>query len=136
MEEETGAVSTDGAEVLTRLEDMPGWVFEWEPIKECLAQYDSSLYWLAIVMVLIFVLGTQMVFFPLFYRGLKQQASGSMRMSYLMSLLVAVIVFHWWLWQIMFVALLKNYWVWLFWGLFVLAWGALVFVTPKRRLES
>lgn len=133
MEEETGAAS---AEVLTRLEDMPGWVFEWEPIKECLAQYDSSLYWLAIVMVLIFVLGTQMVFFPLFYRGLKQQASGSMRMSYLMSLLVAVIVFHWWLWQIMFVALLKNYWVWLFWGLFVLAWGGLVFVTPKRRLES
>jgi len=115
---------------------MKGWSFEWEPIKELLAQYESSLYWLAIVLVLIFVLGTQMVFFPLFYRGMKQQAPSSMRLAYLGSLLVAMVVFHWWLWQVLFVALLHNYWVWLAWGLFVLLWLGLVFWTPKRRLES
>jgi hypothetical protein len=118
------------------LEDMPGWVFEWEPIKAILGQYESSLYWLAITLVLIFVLGTQMVFFPIYYRGLKQQAPGSMRLAYLSSLLVAMIVFHWWLWQVLFVALLHNYWVWLAWGLMILLWGGLVFWTPKRRLES
>lgn len=118
------------------LEEMKGWSFEWEPIKELLAQYESSLYWLAIVLVLIFVLGTQMVFFPFFYRGMKQQAPSSMRLAYLGSLLVAMVVFHWWLWQVLFVALLHNYWVWLAWGLFVLLWLGLVFWTPKRRLES
>ena len=118
------------------LEDMPGWAFEWEKIKVILAQYESSLYWLAITLVLIFVLGTQLVFFPIFYQGLKQQAPGSMRLAYLASLLVAIIVFHWWLWQVIFVALLKNYWVWLAWGLVVLLWLGLVFWTPKRRLES
>ncbi|MCA9780254.1 MAG: hypothetical protein KC800_26190, partial [Candidatus Eremiobacteraeota bacterium] len=71
------------------LEEMPGWAFEWDKIKEILAQYESSLYWLAITLVLIFVLGTQLVFFPLFYRGLKQQAPGSMRLAYLGSLMVA-----------------------------------------------
>ena len=119
-----------------KLDDMPGWVFEWEPIKAVLGQYESSLYWLAITLVLIFVLGTQLIFFPLYYRGLKQQAPGSMRLAYLSSLLVAIIVFHWWLWHVLFVALLHNYWVWLAWGLMILLWGGLVFWTPKRRLES
>lgn len=118
------------------LQEMPGWSFEWDRISEVLNQYNSSLYWLCITILAIFVLGTQLVFFPLFYRGLKQQAAGSMRLAYLMSLLVAVIVFHWWLWHVIFVALTKNYWVWLVWGLSVLLWGALVFWTPKRRLES
>lgn len=118
------------------LEEMPGWKFEWEPIKQLLAQYESSLYWLAIVLVLIFVLGTQLVFFPLFYRGMKQQAPGAIRLAYLSSLLLAIVVFHWWLWKVLFVALLKNYWVWLAWGLFVLAWFGLIVWTPKRRLES
>ena len=133
--EETGA-----AEVANQtgkvLQDMPGWTFDWDAISGILAQYDSSLYWLAIVLVAIFVLGTQLVFFPLFYRGLKQQAPGSMRLAYLMSLLLAVLVFHWSLWQVIFVALTKNYWVWLAWGLLILIWGGLVFWTPKRRLES
>lgn len=118
------------------LEEMPGWAFDWAKVSAVLEQYDSSLYWLCISIVAIFVLGTQLVFFPLFYRGLKQQASGSMRLAYLMSLLAAMIVFHWWLWHVIFVALTKNYWVWLIWGLFVILWGALVFWTPKRRLES
>lgn len=118
------------------LEDMPGWAFDWEAISKILAQYDSSMYWLAIALVAIFVLGTQLVFFPLFYRVLKQQAPGSMRLAYLMSLLVAVIVFHWWLWHIIFIALLKNYWLWLAWGIVFLVWAGLVFWTPKRRLES
>jgi hypothetical protein len=118
------------------LGEMKGWAFEWEPIQAILEQYQSSLAWLAITLVLIFVLGTQMVFFPFFYRGMKQQAPGSMRLAYLSSLLVAIIVFHWWLWQVLFVALLHNYWVWLAWGLIVLLWGGLVFWTPKRRLES
>lgn len=129
----SGTILHFGAQVL---EDMPGWAFEWEPIKQVLAQYESSLYWLAITLVAIFILGTQMVFFPLFYRGLKQQAPGSMRLAYLCSLLVAILVFHWWLWQVIFVALLHNYWVWLAWGLIILLWGGLVFWTPKRRLES
>lgn len=122
--------------VADKLKEMSGWNFNWDAIKAVLANYESSLYWLGIVLALIFVLGTQMVFFPLFYRGLKQQAPGSMRLAYLMSLLLAVLVFHWWLWQVLFVALTRNYWVWLAWGVLVLLWGGLVFVTPKRRLES
>lgn len=118
------------------LKEMPGWAFDWDAISKVLEQYDSSLYWLAIVLACIFVLGTQALFFPLFYRGMKQQAPGAMRLAYLMSLLMAVVVFHWWLWHVLFVALLKNYWVWLVWGLIVLLWGGLVFWTPKRRLES
>ena len=118
------------------LKEMSGWTFDWEAISTILEHYQSSLYWLAIIMVVIFVLGTQLVFFPLFYRGLKQQAPGSMRLAYLMSLLLAVFVFHWWLWHFLFVALLHNYWVWLAWGVLVLVWGGLVFWTPKRRLES
>ena len=133
--EETGAASTT-TNTGQILEDMPGWAFDWDAITNILSQYDSSLYWLAITLVAIFVLGTQFIFFPLFYRGMKQQAAGSMRLAYLMSLLVAVGVFHWWLWQVIFVALTKNYWIWLAWGLLILVWGGLVFWTPKRRLES
>ena len=119
-----------------KLEEMSGWAFDWDKIKLVLDHYDSSVYWLIITIVCVFILGTQLVFFPMYYRGLKQQAPGAMRLAYLSSLLVAFIVFHWWLWQVIFVALTKNYWVWLAWGLFFLLWGAMVFWTPKRRLES
>lgn len=118
------------------LGEMSGWLFDWEKISSVAAQYDSSLYWLVIVLVAIFVLGTQVVFFPFFYRGLKFQATGSMRLAYLSSFLLAVIMFHWWLWKILFVALTKNYWVWLAWGLLFLTWGSLVFLTPRRKQES
>jgi hypothetical protein len=118
------------------LEAMTGWNFNWQAIKEVLGAYDSSLYWLAIVMVAIFVLGTQLVFFPLCYRVMKMQATTAMRLSYLFSLFVATVVFHWWLWHWIFFAMTKNYWVWLFWGLFSLAWIGLIVWTPKRRLEA
>ena len=118
------------------LEAMTGWNFNWQAIKEVLGAYESSLYWLAIVMVAIFILGTQLVFFPLCYRVMKMQATTAMRLSYLFSLFVAVIVFHWWLWHWIFFAMLKNYWVWLFWCLFSLGWIALIVWTPKRRLEA
>ena len=129
---EIGVVETAGKV----LENMPGWTFEWSKISAVLDQYNSSLYWLCIALVAVFILGPQLMFFPLFYRGLKQQAPGSMRLAYLMSLLLAVLLFHWWLWHVIFVALTRNYWLWLVWILFVLLWGALVFWTPKRRLES
>lgn len=135
--EETGVPSgAETASTFKVLEDMNGWAFDWEAVNAVLAHYESSLWWLLIIMVAIFVLGTQLVFFPLFYRGLKQQAPGSMRLAYLMSLLLAVIVFHWWLWHFLFVALTRNYWLWLAWALFILVWAGLVFWTPKRRLES
>lgn len=132
--EETGVPSETGGGMV--LENMSGWAFDWDAIAKVLDHYDSSVYWLIITVALIFVLGTQLVFFPLYYRGLKQQAPGSMRLAYLSSLMVAFVVFHWWLWQVIFVALTKNYWIWLAWGLFFLLWGAMVFWTPKRRLES
>jgi hypothetical protein len=118
------------------LEAMTGWNFNWQAIKEVLGAYESSLYWLAIVMVAIFILGTQLVFFPLCYRVMKMQATTAMRLSYLFSLFVTVVVFHWWLWHWIFFAMTKNYWVWLFWCLFSLGWIALIVWTPKRRLEA
>lgn len=131
--EETGGLSAEKTELFRVLEDMPGWAFNWDAISEVLVHYKSSLYWLAIILVAIFVLLTQLGFFPFFYRVLKIQAPGSMRLAYLMSLLVAIIVFHYWLWHFIFVALLHNYWLWLAWGIIVLAWGGLVFWTPRKR---
>lgn len=118
------------------LELMTGWNFDWGKIKEVLGAYESSLYWLTIVMVAIFVLGTQLIFFPLCYRVMKMQATTAMRLSYLFSLFVSVIVFHWWLWHWIFFAMTKNYWVWLFWCLFTLGWLGLIVWTPKRRQEA
>lgn len=118
------------------LEKMTGWNFDWSKIKAVLGAYDSSLYWLAIVMVAIFVLGTQLVFFPLCYRVMKMQATTAMRLSYLFSLFVSVVVFHWWLWHWIFFAMTKNYWIWLFWCLFTLGWLAMIVWTPKRRQEA
>lgn len=118
------------------LEKMTGWNFDWQAIKEVLGPYESSLYWLAIVIVAILVLGTQLVFFPLCYRVMKMQATTSMRLSYLFSLFVATVVFHWWLWHWIFFALTKSFWMWLFWGLFVIVWLALIVWTPKRRQEA
>lgn len=118
------------------LEEMAGWEFNWEAISKVLENYESSLWWLAIVTVAILILGTQLIFFPFFYRVMKQQATSAMRLAYLASLMVAVVVFHWWLWHWIFFAMLKNYWVWLAWCLFALAWLGLIVWTPKRRLES
>lgn len=118
------------------LDTVTGWNFDWEAIKAVLGNYESSLWWLAIVMVAIIVLGTQLVFFPLCYRVMKMQATTSMRLSYLFSLFVAVIVFHWWMWHWIFVAMTKSYWMWLGWCLFTLVWLALIVWTPKRRLEA
>ena len=138
MEEEIGGPET--AEAVNTagpvLEKMAGWNFDWDAISQILDHYESSVYWLIIVMVAIFILGTQLVFFPFLYRGMKQQAPGAMRLAYLLSLLLAVIVFHWWLWHWIFVALTKNYWIWLAWALFFLLWLALVFWTPRRKQES
>ncbi len=118
------------------LKTMTGWNFDWQAIKSVLGNYDSSLYWLAIVIVAIIVLGTQLVFFPLFYRVFKMQATSAMRLSYLFSLFVAMVLFHWWLWHWIFFAMTKNYWIWLLWCLFSLAWLAMIVWTPKRRLEA
>jgi hypothetical protein len=115
---------------------MTGWNFNWEAIKQVLGNYESSLWWLAIVILAIIVLGTQLVFFPLCYRVFKMQATTSMRLAYLFSLLVAVVVFHWWLWHWIFFAMMKNYWIWLAWSLFCLIWLGLIVWTPKRRLEA
>ena len=136
MEETGEASAAEAAKNFPVLEEMPGWAFDWDAISNILSQYDSSLYWLAITLFAIFVLGTQLIFFPAFYRGMKIQAPGAMRLAYLMSLMVAIAVFHWWLWHVLFVALTKNYWLGLFWGLTIMIWGGLVFWTPKRRLES
>ena len=118
------------------LETMGGWNLDWEAIKTVLQNYESSLWWLLIVTLAIFVLGTQLVFFPLYYRVMKVQATSAMRLAYLSSLLVATIVFHWWMWNWIFVALTKNYWIWLVWSLFALIWLGLIVWVPKRRLES
>lgn len=118
------------------LETMSGWRFDWEAVTKVLGHYESSLYWLLIVTLAIFVLGTQLVFFPLCYRVMKMQATTAMRLAYLFSFFVAVVVFHWWLWHWIFFALLKNYWVWLFWCLFALIWIGLIVWTPKRRQEA
>ena len=104
------------------LDPMMGWKFDWKAIKGVLVHYDSSLWWLAIALVAILILGTQLIF--------------SMRLAYLISLFVAVVVFHWWLWHWIFFALTKNYWIWLAWSLFALIWLGMIFWTPKRRIEG
>ncbi len=129
----TGAASSATHHVL---DPMMGWKLDWNAIKAVLVHYDSSLWWLAIALVAILVLGTQLVFFPLCYRVMKMQATTSMRLAYLFSLFVAVIVFHWWLWHWIFFALTKNYWIWLAWSLFALIWLGMIFWTPKRRIEG
>lgn len=128
-----GAVSSATHHVL---EPMMGWKFDWNAIKAVLVHYDASLWWLAIALVAILVLGTQLVFFPFCYRVMKMQATTSMRLAYLFALFVAVVVFHWWLWHWIFFALTKNYWIWLAWCLFALIWLGLIFWTPKRRVEG
>lgn len=119
-----------------KLEEMSGWKFHWPAIQAVLESHESSVYWLAITIALVFILGTQFLFFPLFYRGMKFQAPGSMRLAYLCSLMVGFLVFHWWLWHVIFVSLTMNYWFWLAWGLFFFVWFALIFTTPKRRVGS
>lgn len=118
------------------LDSMSGWKFDWAAITEVLSHYNSSLWWLAIAILAIMLLGTQLVGFPICYRLMKMQATTSMRLAYLFSLFVATIVFHWWLWNWIFFALLKNFWLWLAWGLFILIWLGLIAWTPKRRLEA
>ncbi len=119
-----------------RLEEMVGWEFDWSTVSLALTPYHSSIWWLVIVLLAILILGTQLGFFPLFYRVLKLQAVPSMRLAYLSSLLLATLVFHWWLWQWLFILLTKSYWMWLAWILFALGWLAMVAWVPKRRLES
>lgn len=118
------------------LDNMSGWKFDWAAITEVLSHYNSSLWWLAIAILAIMILGTQLICFPICYRLMKMQATTSMRLAYLFSLFVATIVFHWWLWNWIFFALLKNFWLWLAWGLFILIWLGLIAWTPKRRLEA
>lgn len=132
----TGAPSPATSATHHVLDTMAGWNLDWDAIREVLKHYDSSLWWLAIAILGIFVLGTQLIFFPLFYRVMKMQAPTAMRLAYLVSLLVAIVVFHWWLWHWIFFALTKNYWVWLIWGLFSLVWIGLIVWIPKKRLES
>ena len=118
------------------LEPINDWNFDSDAIIAVLKQHKSSLYWLGIVLFLIMTVLTQAILFPLFYRVFKQQATTSIRMAYIFSLLVATIVFHWWLWKWIFVALTKNFWLWLAWGLFCLLWLGLIIWTPKKRLPS
>ena len=115
---------------------MTGWNFNWQAIKEVLGAYESSLYWLAIVMVAIFILGTQLVFFPLCYRVMKMQATTAMRRVASHKLHVLGKADAYSQGDKNFDPKLKNYWVWLFWCLFSLGWIALVVWTPKRRLEA
>ncbi len=140
MPTETPTPLSDGAAASSAthhvLDPMMGWKFDWNAIKAVLVHYDSSLWWLAIALVAILVLGTQLVFFPFCYRVMKMQATTAMRLAYLFSLFVAVVLFHWWLWHWIFFALTKNYWIWLAWSLFALIWLGLIFWTPKRRIEG
>lgn len=130
----TGEAGTEGAAI--ELQELRAWEFDWELIQQALGPYESSLWWLLIVVVAVMVLGVQLVFFPLFYRVLKFQAVPSMRLAYLFALLAATVVVHWWLWHWLFVLLTRSYWMWLGWSLFALLWLGALFWIPKRRLEA
>lgn len=139
--EPTGEPSPITSEATTpattaELPELRAWEFDWELIQQALGPYESSLWWLLIVVLAVLILGTQLLLFPLFYRGIKFQAVTSMRLAYLFALLVATLVVHWWLWHWVFVLLLKSYWMWLAWSLFALLWFGALFWIPKRRLEA